>query len=178
MSAFHLAQVNIGLPIEPVESERLRGFVELLEPINALADVAPGFVWRLQTEDGDATAIRAFDDERLIMNMSVWESVEAYAAFVFGPEHSRGDAPAPPVVRADAGLHRGVVDPGRDAADAGRRGRAARPAAPARADPGGVHHQAAVPAAGRRRRCRRSATTGPARSDQTSPSALPSSAIS
>ncbi len=88
MSAFHLAQVNIGLPIEPVESERLRGFVELLEPINALADVAPGFVWRLQTEDGDATAIRAFDDERLIMNMSVWESVEAYAAFVFSPEHS------------------------------------------------------------------------------------------
>jgi heme-degrading monooxygenase HmoA len=88
MTAYHLAQVNIGLPIEPVESERLRGFVEMLEPINALADAAPGFVWRLQTEDGDATAIRAFEDERLIMNMSAWESVEAFAAFVYGPEHS------------------------------------------------------------------------------------------
>jgi hypothetical protein len=87
MARYHLAQVNIGLPIEPVESERLRGFVEMLEPINALADAAPGFVWRLQTEDGDATAIRAFEDERLIMNMSVWDSVESFAAFVYGAEH-------------------------------------------------------------------------------------------
>lgn len=88
MTSYHLAQVNIGLPIEPVESERLRGFVDMLEPINTLADAAPGFVWRLQTEDGDATAIRAFEDDRLIMNMSVWESVEAFAAFVYGAEHA------------------------------------------------------------------------------------------
>lgn len=88
MTGYQLAQVNIGLPIEPVASELLRGFVEMLEPINALADTAPGFVWRLQTEDGDATAIRAFADERLIMNMSVWDSVESFAAFVYGPEHS------------------------------------------------------------------------------------------
>jgi Domain of unknown function (DUF3291) len=88
MTGYHLAQVNIGLPIEPVESERLRGFVEMLEPINALADAAPGFVWRLQTEDGDATAIRAFADERLIMNMSVWESLETCVAFVYGAEHA------------------------------------------------------------------------------------------
>ena len=88
MTGFHLAQVNVGLPLEPLESERLRGFVEMLEPINARADTAPGFVWRLQTEDGDATAIRAFDDQRLIMNMSVWESVETFAAFVYGAEHA------------------------------------------------------------------------------------------
>ena len=88
MTGFHLAQVNIGLPLEPLESERLRGFVEVLEPINGLADRSPGFVWRLQTEDGDATAIRVFEDERLIMNMSVWESIEAFAGFVYGPEHS------------------------------------------------------------------------------------------
>jgi heme-degrading monooxygenase HmoA len=87
MTRYHLAQVNIGLPLEPLESERLRGFVEMLEPINALADSAPGFVWRLQTEDGDATAIRAFEDERLIMNMSVWDSVESFAAFVYGSAH-------------------------------------------------------------------------------------------
>ena len=88
MTGYHLAQVNIGLPIEPVGSERLRGFVEMLEPINALADAAPGFVWRLQTEDGDATAIRAFADERLIMNMSVWESLETFTDFVYGAEHA------------------------------------------------------------------------------------------
>jgi hypothetical protein len=87
MTGYHVAQVNIGLPLESLTSQRLRGFVEMLGPINALVDVAPGFVWRLQTEDGDATAIRAFADERLIINMSVWESIEAYGAFVYGPEH-------------------------------------------------------------------------------------------
>ncbi len=85
---FHLAQVNIALPLEPLDSERLKGFVDALEPINAIADAAPGFVWRLQTEDGDATAIRPFDDDRLLINMSPWESLEAFAEFVYGPEHA------------------------------------------------------------------------------------------
>lgn len=85
---YQLAQVNIGLPVEPVTSARLADFMALLDPINALADDAPGFVWRLQTEDGDATAIRPFADERLLINMSVWESVEALANFVYGSAHA------------------------------------------------------------------------------------------
>jgi heme-degrading monooxygenase HmoA len=87
MAGFHLAQVNIGRPLEPLHSARLRGFVEMLEPINAVADAAPGFVWRLQTEDGDATAIRPFEDDQMIINMSVWATLEDFAAFVFGPQH-------------------------------------------------------------------------------------------
>ena len=59
----------------------------LLDPINALAEQAPGFVWRLQTEDGDATAILVFDDERLIINMSVWETIDALAEFVYRSGH-------------------------------------------------------------------------------------------
>ncbi len=88
MSGYHLAQLNIGLPIEPVDSQRLAGFMAQLEPINALADAAPGFVWRLQTEDGDATAIRPFADDRLIVNMSTWESVEELADFVYRTAHA------------------------------------------------------------------------------------------
>ena len=84
----HLAQVNIGLPLEPLDSELLREFVEALDPVNALADSSPGFVWRLQTEDGNATAICAFDDDRLIVNMSVWESLEALRAFVYTSGHT------------------------------------------------------------------------------------------
>jgi Domain of unknown function (DUF3291) len=61
--------------------------VSLLEPINALADSSPGFVWRLQTEDGDATGIRAFDDDRLIVNLSVWESIDDLAQFVYRSGH-------------------------------------------------------------------------------------------
>lgn len=87
MAAYHLAQCNIARLRAPLDSPVLAGFVAALEPINQLADRAPGFVWRLQTEDGDATAIRAFDDDMLIVNMSVWESVEALAAFTYGGGH-------------------------------------------------------------------------------------------
>ena len=83
----HLAQLNIARLLAPLDSPQLAEFVANLEPVNALADAAPGFVWRLQTDDGDATSIRAFDDDMLIVNMSVWVSIEALRAFVFGGEH-------------------------------------------------------------------------------------------
>ena len=87
-----LAQVNIGRLREPLDSERLAGFVAALDPVNAAADAAPGFLWRLQTEDGDATAVRAFEwDEAgsagVLVNLSVWESPEALAAFVYSDTH-------------------------------------------------------------------------------------------
>jgi len=82
-----LAQFNIALPVAPLTEPELAGFVEALESVNALADASPGFVWRLQTEDGDATAIRPFDDERVLVNMSAWTSVEALAAFVYSGPH-------------------------------------------------------------------------------------------
>lgn len=86
-SGFHLAQVNIGRIRAPLGSPQLAGFVELLDPINALADRSPGFVWRLQTEDGNATSIHAFKDDRVLVNMSVWESIEALGAFVYETSH-------------------------------------------------------------------------------------------
>jgi hypothetical protein len=85
--AFHIAQVNIGQPRGPIDGDVMREFVANLEPVNALADAAPGFVWRLQTEDGNATAISVFDDPSLIVNLSVWEGVEALADFVYRSDH-------------------------------------------------------------------------------------------
>jgi heme-degrading monooxygenase HmoA len=87
MTAYWLAQCNIARLVAPLDSPALADFVAALAPINELADRAPGFVWRLQTEDGDATAIRAFDDDMLIVNMSVWESIEALAEFVYRSAH-------------------------------------------------------------------------------------------
>src|SRR5215211_3686580 len=84
---FTIAQVNIALPREPLDSAALAEFVANLEPVNALADSAPGFVWRLTDESGDATSIRAFADDRLIINMSVWESIEALWSFVYDGGH-------------------------------------------------------------------------------------------
>ncbi len=65
----------------------LAEFLAALDPINALADDAPGFVWRLQTDDGNATSIRAFEDERMILNMSAWESVQDVMQFVYRSGH-------------------------------------------------------------------------------------------
>ena len=79
----HLAQLNIALPLEPLDSELLSEFVARLDRVNALADRSPGFVWRLQTDAGDATGIRGFGDDRLIINMSVWESLAALREFVY-----------------------------------------------------------------------------------------------
>jgi hypothetical protein len=62
-------------------------FMALLDPINALADRSDGFVWRLQTEDGDATALRPFHDDRILINMSVWESFDALRSFVYVSRH-------------------------------------------------------------------------------------------
>src|SRR6516165_11847434 len=90
--AFELAQVNIAHLRAPLDSAELADFVNGLDPINALADHAPGFIWRLQTEDGNATSIRAFEwaagpGVGIITNMSVWESVDALASFVYRSPH-------------------------------------------------------------------------------------------
>jgi len=87
MAAHHLAQVNVATVRAPLDSPELAGFVAQLEPLNALADQSPGFVWRLQTEDGDATAIRPFGDQRIMVNLSVWESLETLRAFVYASRH-------------------------------------------------------------------------------------------
>jgi hypothetical protein len=84
---YELAQVNIARLLAPLDDPQLADFVAQLDPVNAVADAAAGFVWRLKTEDGNATAVRVFDDDWLIVNMSVWTSVEALSAYVYGSEH-------------------------------------------------------------------------------------------
>ena len=82
-----LAQVNIGRLLAPLDSPPVAGFVAALDTVNAVADAAPGFIWRLPTEDGNATAVRGFDEDAegcdggILVNMSVWESVAARTHF-------------------------------------------------------------------------------------------------
>ena len=90
--AHQLAQVNIARLRAPLDSEELAGFVAALDPVNASADGAPGFVWRLQTDEGNATSVKAFEWEPqgaagVIVNMSVWESIEQLSHWVYGPLH-------------------------------------------------------------------------------------------
>jgi hypothetical protein len=96
MSALHLAQVNIARMRGGLEDPVMSGFLARLDEINALADGSPGFVWRLQTDGGNATYLRPFGDDRIIINMSVWETVEDLRAYVYRGGHAevlrrRGD---------------------------------------------------------------------------------------
>jgi GNAT superfamily N-acetyltransferase len=87
VSGVHVAQINLGTLIAPPDDPRVAAFMEALDRINAIADEAPGFVWRLQTEAGNATDIQMFDDPLRIVNMSVWESVDALKAYAYRSEH-------------------------------------------------------------------------------------------
>jgi hypothetical protein len=85
---FHLAQINVARMLYPIDHPGMAAFVRALDPVNALADAAPGFVWRLQDESGNATALNPFDDPMMIVNMSVWVSIEALFAFVYQTGHT------------------------------------------------------------------------------------------
>ncbi|MGA2363991.1 MAG: DUF3291 domain-containing protein [Steroidobacteraceae bacterium] len=87
MSAYELAQLNVGIIRGPMDSPVMADFAANLERINALAERSPGFVWRLQTEDGDATAIRPFEDENMLVNMSVWRDVDSLNSYVYSSAH-------------------------------------------------------------------------------------------
>jgi len=83
-----LAQVNIGRLKAPIDAPETAGFADALDRVNALADGWPGFVWRLQTEVGNATELRPYDDDSILVNMSVWASIEALADYVYRSDHT------------------------------------------------------------------------------------------
>jgi hypothetical protein len=84
---YQLAQINIARLVAPIDDPLIADFVSQLGPINALADSAPGFVWRLQSESGNATDVPFSDDPFMIVNMSVWESIEALRDFTYSSRH-------------------------------------------------------------------------------------------
>lgn len=85
---WHLAQINIGRLRYAVDDPRSAEFMDNLDPINEVAEQSPGFVWRLQDDSGNATAIRAFDDETILPNLTVWESVDSLKDYVFRSDHA------------------------------------------------------------------------------------------
>lgn len=86
-NAFHLAQLNVARAKGPTDGPVMAEFMAALDHINALADASPGFVWRLQTDDGDATSIRAFDDPDMLLNLSVWEDFDSLHRYVYKTDH-------------------------------------------------------------------------------------------
>ena len=89
MSEYYIAQINIAHMRAPLTDPIMEDFVAQLAPINALADQSPGFIWRLQSEDGDATSIKVYDDDMIIINLTVWESLDALREYVYKSAHQR-----------------------------------------------------------------------------------------
>ena len=87
MQRFHLAQINVARALAPLDDPKLAGFVARLDAINALADSSPGFVWRLQSDSGNATDIQVSEDPQFIVNMSVWQDLDALFAYVYRSDH-------------------------------------------------------------------------------------------
>ena len=87
MTRNHIAQINVARARAPVDDPLLADFVAQLDAVNALADASPGFVWRLQDESGDATAIQAYDDPRIIVNVSVGRSIDDLFDFAYRSAH-------------------------------------------------------------------------------------------
>jgi hypothetical protein len=86
-NTYQIAQINLARMLAPLDDPIMAGFVSRLPEINALADGSLGFVWRLQMEEGDATYLRPFDDDRIIANMSVWESIKHLKNFIYKSRH-------------------------------------------------------------------------------------------
>lgn len=85
---WQLAQVNIARMVAPLDSPVMAGFVAKLDELNALADRSPGFVWRFQDDTGNATYLRPYADDRIIFNLSVWESPDRLKAYVYRTGHA------------------------------------------------------------------------------------------
>lgn len=87
MTEYHIAQINIARMLAPIEDPLMQDFVAQLPPINAIADESPGFVWRLQSESGDATSIKVYDDNMIIINLTVWENEDVLRDYVYKSAH-------------------------------------------------------------------------------------------
>lgn len=88
-SQYYLAQVNTAKLRAPLDAPETADFVAQIQGINAIADQDPGFVWRLRGEGADdATSIRAFDDDQILITLTVWKSVESLSNYVYRGAHA------------------------------------------------------------------------------------------
>ena len=85
----HLAQLNVGRAVDALDGPRLAGFMSALDRVNAIAERSPGFVWRLQSDAGNATDIKLTEDPLFIINLSVWETPADLEHFVWQTVHKR-----------------------------------------------------------------------------------------
>ncbi len=86
---FYVAQINIGrITGTTIEDPVMADFVAQLDTINELAEKSEGFVWRLKSADNNATSFNPYNDQQIIINFSVWETIEHLDQFVYKSAHT------------------------------------------------------------------------------------------
>ncbi|MEM7432070.1 MAG: DUF3291 domain-containing protein [Pseudomonadota bacterium] len=86
-NTFVLAHCNVARAKGSYEDPIMQGFVDRLDPLHELADNHPGFIWRYDPPDDDDTVLRVFGDDRVLFNLSLWESVETLGTYVYRTVH-------------------------------------------------------------------------------------------
>jgi hypothetical protein len=87
--SYHLAQFNTAIMRAPLSDPSMAEFVAQLDTVNAIADATPGFIWRLKDTGGNATNYRPYNNDRILINLSVWESIEALSGYVYRSQHGK-----------------------------------------------------------------------------------------
>lgn len=90
MTDYHIAQLNVARALYPLDDPRMAGFMDNLSLINGLGKQTAGFVYILEGDDasGGATTFRPFDDPTILVNLTVWESIEALYQFAYQSQHT------------------------------------------------------------------------------------------
>lgn len=87
MTKYQVAQLNVGRAVEPMDDAPMADFMARLDEVNALAERSPGFVWRLQGENGNATDLKFDEDPLFIINLTVWQSLDDLYNFTYRSDH-------------------------------------------------------------------------------------------
>lgn len=86
---YHIAQINVARMLGVnIEDPIMREFKDNLDSINELAESSEGFIWRLKDDTNNASNFNPYDDEQIIVNISVWDSLKALESFTYKTFHS------------------------------------------------------------------------------------------
>ena len=84
---YHIASYNIAKASYPMDDIRMKGFNDAIDQVNAEAERSPGFIWRLQDESGNATNIQIYNDPKMLVNLSVWKSIDDLKDYLYNGDH-------------------------------------------------------------------------------------------
>ncbi|MEM9549880.1 MAG: DUF3291 domain-containing protein [Pseudomonadota bacterium] len=88
----HLAELNIGRLVAPVDDRRVAEFMASLDYVNGVGKRMPGFVWMMEGSGRPGsgnTENCVGGDPRLVPNLTLWEDAASLETYVWGTIHKQ-----------------------------------------------------------------------------------------